>query len=140
MTKVWSYVVAHRIDTTALPRLSQFRQHKPGLRSITRVALDAHEVAGAKVRDPSGVEGHQWADLALPICATESPGVVSDDTVFALQVGRRKIPLSPAQGFDLAEHLIRGATRRMIVEEADRAAVLNVLHAGDSIDAKVANA
>jgi len=56
------------------------------------------------------------------------PGVVSDDTVFALQVGRRKIPLSPAQGFDLAEHLIRGATRRMIVEEADRAAVLNVLH------------
>jgi hypothetical protein len=55
------------------------------------------------------------------------PGVVSDDTTFALQVGRRRIPLSPAQGFGLAENLIRGATRRMIVEEADRAAVLDTV-------------
>ena len=53
-----------------------------------------------------------------------APGVVSDDTTFALQVGGRKIPLSPGQGFSLAENLIRGATRRMIREEADREAVL----------------
>jgi len=59
------------------------------------------------------------------------PSVVSSDTIFALQVGHRRIPLSPAAGFDLAQNLIRGATRRMIREEADRTAVFNVLHAGD---------
>jgi hypothetical protein len=59
------------------------------------------------------------------------PGVVSDDTIFALRVGRRKIPLSPGQGFDLAENLIRGATRRMIVEEADRAVVLGAVRGAD---------
>jgi len=60
-----------------------------------------------------------------------SPGVVSNDTALALQVGSRKIPLSPSQAFGLAEDVIRGATRRMIVEEADRVAVLDALHEAD---------
>jgi hypothetical protein len=59
------------------------------------------------------------------------PGVVSNDTAFALQVGSRKIPLSPSQAFGLAEDLIRGATRRMIREEADRAAVLDTVREAD---------
>jgi hypothetical protein len=59
------------------------------------------------------------------------PGVVSDDSALALQVGGRKIPLSPSQAFGLAEDLIRGATRRMIVEEADRAAVLDTVRGAD---------
>ena len=60
------------------------------------------------------------------------PGVVSDDTAFALQVGSRKIPLSPSQAFGLAEDLIRGATRRMIREEADRAAVLDTVRGAEA--------
>jgi hypothetical protein len=59
------------------------------------------------------------------------PGVVSNDTALALQVGAHKIPLSPSQAFGLAEDLIRGATRRMIVEEADRVAVLNAVREAD---------
>ena len=55
------------------------------------------------------------------------PGVVSDESIFALQIGRRKIPLSAAQGFGLAEDLIRGATRRLIVDEASRAQVLDAV-------------
>jgi hypothetical protein len=55
--------------------------------------------------------------------------VVNDDLV--LWVGRNKAALSPSQAFTLAEQLIRGATRAIIVEEADRAAVLDTLRAGD---------
>ena len=58
---------------------------------------------------------------------SSDPGVVSDDTTFALQVGRRRIPLSAAQGFGLAEDLIRGATRRLIFDEASQAQVLAAL-------------
>jgi hypothetical protein len=59
------------------------------------------------------------------------PDVVSNDTALALQVGSRKIPLSPSQAFGLAEDLIRGATRRMIREEADRALVLSAVRKGE---------
>jgi len=62
---------------------------------------------------------------------SSSPGVVSNDTALALQVGSRKIPLSPSQAFGLAEDLIRGATRRMIVEEADRVAVRETVREAD---------
>jgi hypothetical protein len=55
--------------------------------------------------------------------------VVNDDLV--LRVGRNKASLSPSQAFTLAEQLIRGATRAIIVEEADRAAVLGTLRASD---------
>ena len=60
------------------------------------------------------------------------PGVVSNDTSFALQVGSRKIPLSPSQAFGLAEDLIRGATRRMIIDEASRAQVLDTVRQAES--------
>ena len=72
---------------------------------------------------------HQVKLQRRAIRMPSDPGVVSDETMFALLVGRRKIPLSPGQGFDLAENLIRGATRRMIREEADRAAVLDTVRA-----------
>ena len=55
--------------------------------------------------------------------------VVNDDLV--LRVGRNRAPLSPSQAFTLAEQLIRGATRAIIVEEADRAVVLDTLRVGD---------
>jgi hypothetical protein len=55
------------------------------------------------------------------------PFVVSSD--LAVTIGRRKIPLSPSQAYSLAEDLIRSATRAIIVEEADRAAVLNAVRA-----------
>jgi hypothetical protein len=57
------------------------------------------------------------------------PVVVNDD--LGLRVGRNRAPLSPSQAFTLAEQLIRGATRAIIVEEADRAAVLDTLRASD---------
>ena len=54
------------------------------------------------------------------------PVVVCDD--LAMKVGDRKTPpLSPSQAFGLAEDLIRTATRAIIIEEADRAAVLNAV-------------
>jgi len=55
--------------------------------------------------------------------------VVNDDLV--VRVGPTKASLSPSQAFTLAEQLIRGATRAIIVEEADRAAVLDTLRARD---------
>jgi hypothetical protein len=55
--------------------------------------------------------------------------VVNEDLV--LRVGRNRASLSPSQAFTLAEQLIRGATRAIIVEEADRAAVLDTLRASD---------
>ena len=39
--------------------------------------------------------------------------------------------LSPSAAFTLAEQLIRGATRAIIVEEADRAAVLDTVRAAE---------
>ena len=53
--------------------------------------------------------------------------VVSND--LAVTIGRRKVPLSPSQAFGLAEQLIRAGTRAMIVEEADRVAVLDTVRA-----------
>ena len=56
--------------------------------------------------------------------------VVTND--LAVKIGGRKVSLSPSAAFTLAEKLIRGATRAIIVEEADRAAVLDtVLEARD---------
>lgn len=63
---------------------------------------------------------------------SSGPGVVSNDTALALQFGSRKIPLSPSQAFGLAEDLIRGATRRMIVDEASRAQVLDTARGSES--------
>jgi hypothetical protein len=58
------------------------------------------------------------------------PVVVSND--LAVTIGRRKIPLSPSQAFGLAEQLIRAGTRAMIVEEADRAAVLATVRGAEA--------
>ena len=66
------------------------------------------------------------------------PVVVSDAGAFQMKFGKRSIALSPSQGFDLAEELIRGATRRMVREEADRVAILDIVHkagyCGDRLD------
>ena len=51
--------------------------------------------------------------------------VVTND--LAVKIGGRKVPLTPSAAFTLAEQLIRGATRAIIVEEADRAAVLDTV-------------
>ena len=51
------------------------------------------------------------------------PVLVSDDLV--VSVGKRKVPLSPSGAFNLAERLIRTATRQIVVEEADRVAMLH---------------
>jgi hypothetical protein len=61
-----------------------------------------------------------------------APVLVSDDLV--VSVGRRKVPLSPSGAFNLAERLIRTATRQIIVEEADRAAVPNAVRAPGRLD------
>ena len=58
------------------------------------------------------------------------PLVVSSD--LAVTIGRRKIPLSPSQAYSLAEDLIRSATRAIIVEEADRAAVLATVRGAEA--------
>lgn len=47
---------------------------------------------------------------------------VSDDGL-ALTIGKRRVSLKPAEGFALAERLIRGATRAIVQDEADRALV-----------------
>ena len=51
--------------------------------------------------------------------------VASDALV--LELGKRRIPLTPSEGFALAERLIRGATKAIVQDEADRAALRCVL-------------
>ena len=51
--------------------------------------------------------------------------VVSDD--LGLEIGRARAALTPSQAFTVAEHLIRAATRAIVVDEADRAAVLDTV-------------
>ena len=58
------------------------------------------------------------------------PFVVSSD--LAVTIGRRKIPLSPSQAYSLAEDLIRSATRAIVIEEADRAAVLDTVRGAEA--------
>ena len=58
------------------------------------------------------------------------PFVVSSD--LAVTIGRRNFPLSPSQAYSLAEDLIRSATRAIIVEEADRAAVLDTVRGAEA--------
>jgi hypothetical protein len=51
--------------------------------------------------------------------------VVSDD--LSLEIGSASAPLTPSQAFTVAEQLIRAATRAIVVDEADRAAVLDTV-------------
>jgi hypothetical protein len=55
-------------------------------------------------------------------CLMASDPVVTND--LAVKIGGRKVSLTPSAAFTLAEQLIRAGTRAMIVEEADRVAVL----------------
>lgn len=59
------------------------------------------------------------------------PSVPTVTTDLAVQIGGRKVPLTPAAAFTLAEQLIRAGTRAMIREEADRALVLDTVRKGD---------
>ena len=54
-----------------------------------------------------------------------SDPVVTTD--LSVRIGGRKVALSPSAAFNLAEQLIRGATRAIIVEEADRAKVIDAV-------------
>ena len=58
-----------------------------------------------------------------------SDPVVTTD--LSVRIGGRKVALSPSAAFTLAEKLIRGATRAIIVEEADRAAVLDTVRGAE---------
>jgi len=58
-----------------------------------------------------------------------SDPVVTTD--LSVRIGGRKVALSPSAAFSLAEQLIRGATRAIIVEEADGAAVLDTVRAAE---------
>jgi hypothetical protein len=48
-----------------------------------------------------------------------------------LQIGSAKAALKPSEAFTIAEALIRGATRAIVEDEADRALVRDALDAGD---------
>ena len=58
------------------------------------------------------------------------PVLVSDDLV--MSIGGRKVPLSPSGAFNLAERLIRGATRAIVIDEADRAKVLATVRGAEA--------
>jgi hypothetical protein len=58
-----------------------------------------------------------------------APVLVSDD--LDVSVRDRKVSLSPAQAFNLAEKLIRKATRQIVTDEADRAVVLGAVRGAD---------
>jgi hypothetical protein len=49
-------------------------------------------------------------------------------TDLAVKIGGRKVALTPAAAFTLAEQLIRGATRAIVQSEADRTVVLDTVH------------
>src|SRR5215469_1996650 len=50
-------------------------------------------------------------------CSMPADVAVSDDGL-TLEFGRRRVPLTPSEGFALAEQLIRKSTRQMMLEEA----------------------
>jgi hypothetical protein len=52
---------------------------------------------------------------------------VSNHGEMFLEIERQRVPLSPSEGFALAERLIRGATRAIVTDEADRALVREVV-------------
>jgi hypothetical protein len=56
--------------------------------------------------------------------------VICDDDL-GLQIGPEKADLSPSQAFTVAEALIRAATRAIVIDEADRALVGDVLTDGE---------
>jgi hypothetical protein len=60
-----------------------------------------------------------------------SDPVVTTD--LSVRIGGRKVALSPSAAFTLAEQLIRGATRAIIVDEADRAKVLDAVGGSDTM-------
>ena len=55
------------------------------------------------------------------------PSIPVVTTDLAVQIGSRKVPLTPSAAFTLAEQLIRGATRAIVQSEADRALVLDTV-------------
>ena len=55
------------------------------------------------------------------------PSIPVVTTDLAVQIGSRKVPLTPSAAFALAEQLIRGATRAIVQSEADRALVLDTV-------------
>jgi hypothetical protein len=59
-----------------------------------------------------------------------SDPVVTTD--LSVRIGDRKVPLTPSAAFTLAEQLIRGATRAIIVEEADRAKVIDTVEGAEA--------
>ena len=58
------------------------------------------------------------------------PAVAVLEGELALEFGRRRVPLTPSEGFALAERLIRGATRAIVQDEADHAVVSAALSGG----------
>jgi hypothetical protein len=54
-------------------------------------------------------------------------------TDLAVKIGSRRVPLTPAAAFRLAEQLIRGATRAIVQSEADRALVLDTVHKAEAV-------
>jgi hypothetical protein len=58
-------------------------------------------------------------------------GVQVSDDGLALELGKRRVPLTPSESFALAERLIRGATRAIVQDEADRAVVRSVRREGE---------
>lgn len=49
----------------------------------------------------------------------------------SLRIGRARAALTPSEAFAVAERLIRGATRAIVQDEADRALVRDVLANGE---------
>jgi len=62
--------------------------------------------------------------------STSADVSVTDDGGLFLEIERRRISISPSEGFALAERLIRGATKAIVTDEADRALVRDVVRAG----------
>ena len=62
------------------------------------------------------------------------PIAVSDDLAVKIG-GRRMLSLSPGEAFEFAEALIRSATRAIVIEEADRVAVLDTVRAAEAGEA-----
>src|SRR4051794_37199087 len=52
---------------------------------------------------------------------------VSDDGELFLELQTQRVQLSPGEGFALAQRLIRGATQAIVIDEADRALVRDVI-------------
>jgi hypothetical protein len=116
---------------------SRVNRYQPAPHETSPDRLLMAEIVSTGLRLP-GLEGLRKI-IALPkkrLCSTHDPSQLQGDETerlpmglefcgeLDLKMGDRIVSLSPAEAFDMAQDLIRRATKQIVIEEADGARAL----------------